>query len=170
MAISPPSDIINDVARAADPARYQAATQKLADGASALDGASFDDAMKSMAGQPLMAPGADIYMLRNALRNDAESTGAAKAKKAHQEFEAYILQTFVESMLPKDAENTYGKGNAGSIWKSMMAEQIGAQISKAGGIGIAKRLLDAQDGARSSDIRVPPTPASFSGQIESKKT
>ncbi|MBA1154701.1 rod-binding protein [Microvirga mediterraneensis] len=165
MAISPPSDIINDVARAADPARYQAASQKLLDGASALDGASFDDAMKSMAGQPLMASGADIYTLRNSLRNDAESASAARTQKAHQEFEAYILQTFVESMLPKDAENTYGKGNAGSIWKSMMAEQIGAQISKAGGIGIAKRLLDAQEPGRSSDIRVPPAPASFSGKV-----
>jgi len=165
MAISPPSDIINDVARAADPARYQAASQKLLDGASALDGASFDDAMKSMGGQPLMASGVDIYTLRNSLRNDAESASAARAQKAHQEFEAYILQTFVESMLPKDAENTYGKGNAGSIWKSMMAEQIGAQISKAGGIGIAKRLLDAQNTGRSSDIQVPPTPASYSGKV-----
>jgi hypothetical protein len=46
-------------------------------------------------------------------------------------------------MLPKDAENTYGKGSAGSIWKSMMAEQIGAQLSRAGGIGIAKHILGA---------------------------
>ncbi|WP_262027329.1 rod-binding protein [Microvirga sp. Mcv34] len=165
MAISPPSDIINDVARAADPTRYQAAAQKLLDGASALDGASFDDTMKSMAVQPLMASGADIYTLRNSLRNDSESSSAARTQKAHREFEAYILQTFVESMLPKDAENTYGKGNAGSIWKSMMAEQIGAQISKAGGIGIAKRLLDAQDAGHSSDIRLPPGPPSFAGKV-----
>ncbi len=34
----------------------------------------------------------------------------------------------------------YGKGNAGGIWKSMLAEQIGTQIAKAGGIGIAKML------------------------------
>ena len=142
MAISPPSDIVNDVARAADPARYQAAAQKLLDGASPVGGASFEDAVKA-AGQPLMAAGADIYTLRNSLRNDAESVEAAKAKKAHQDFEAFVLQTFVESMLPKDAENTYGKGSAGSIWKSMMAEQIGAQLSRAGGIGIAKHILGA---------------------------
>jgi peptidoglycan hydrolase FlgJ len=165
MAISPPSDIVSDVARAADPARYQAAAQKLLNGASAVDGASFEDAVKSVAGQPLMASGADVYTLRNSLRNDAEATGAAKAKKAHQEFEAYILQTFVESMLPKDAENTYGKGNAGSIWKSMMAEQIGAQLSRAGGIGIAKKLLDTREGGASADILVPPAPPSFSGKI-----
>jgi len=142
MAISLPSDIVQDVARAADPARYQAATQKLLDGAAPADGASFEDAIKSVAGRPLMA-GSDVYTLRNALRNDAESTAAQKTKQAHQEFEAYILQTFVESMLPKEAESTYGKGTAGSIWKSMLAEQIGAQISRAGGIGIAKSLLGA---------------------------
>ena len=141
MAISPPSDIVNDVARAADPARYQAAAQKLLDGASPVGGASFEDTVKAAAGQPLMAAGADIYTLRNSLRNDAESVEATKAKKAHQDFEAFVLQTFVESMLPKDAENTYGKGSAGSIWKSMMAEQIGAQLSRAGGIGIAKHIL-----------------------------
>jgi Rod binding domain-containing protein len=169
MAISPPSDIVNDVARAADPARYQAAAQKLLDGASAVDGVSFEDAVKSIAGQPLMASGADIYTLRNSLRNDAESTGAARAKKAHQEFEAYILQTFVESMLPKDAENTYGKGNAGSIWKSMMAEQIGAQISRVGGIGIAKQLLGSREGGLSADIQAPRATPSFSSKISPHK-
>ena len=144
MAISPPSDIISDVARAADPTRLQAASRKLTEGASPAEGASFDDAVKAAADRPLMMPGADIYSLRNSLRNDAETANADKVRKAHQDFEAYILQTFVESMLPKDAENTYGKGNAGSIWKSMLAEQIGGQLSKAGGIGIAERLLDAR--------------------------
>lgn len=169
MAISPPSDIVNDVARAADPARYQAAAQKLLDGASAVDGASFEDAVKSVAGQPLMATGADVYTLRNSLRNDAESASAARTKKAHQEFEAYILQTFVESMLPKDAENTYGKGNAGSIWKSMMAEQIGAQISRAGGIGVAKQLLGNRESGSSADIKVPQAAPSFPIKISPPK-
>jgi hypothetical protein len=167
MAISPPSDIVNDVARAADPARYQAAAQKLLDGAPIVDGASFEDAVKSVAGQPLMTSG--VYTLRNSLRNDAESASAARTKKAHQEFEAYILQTFVESMLPKDAENTYGKGNAGSIWKSMMAEQIGAQISRVGGIGIAKQLLGAREGGPSADILTPPVSPDFSGKISPQK-
>lgn len=144
MAISPPSDIINDVARAADPTRYQAAAQKLINGAAPVsDGAGFADAVQALSGRPMMA-GADVYTLRNSLRNDAESAEALRAKKAHQDFEAYILQTFVESMMPKESEAVYGKGSAGSIWKSMMAEQIGAQISKAGGIGIAKHLLNAQ--------------------------
>lgn len=140
MAISPPSDIVSEVASAADPARYQAAAQRLMQGASPADGASFDDAFKAALSRP-MAGGTDVYTLRTALRSDAEVSGASKAKKAHEQFEAYILQTFIESMMPKDAENTFGKGNAGAIWKSMMAEQIGAQVSKAGGIGLARSLF-----------------------------
>ncbi|WP_166802219.1 rod-binding protein [Microvirga pakistanensis] len=85
--------------------------------------------------------GADIYQIRNSMRNDAESAAAAKSKKTAQELEAFILQTFVESMLPKEAENTYGEGSAGSIWKTMMAEQIGAQVARSGGIGLAKYIL-----------------------------
>ncbi|MBM6580001.1 rod-binding protein [Microvirga sp. BT689] len=159
MAISPPSDIISDVARAVDPARLQAASRKLTEGASPVEGASFDDAVKAASEKSLMMSGTDIYSLRNSLRNDAESTGSAKARQAHQEFEAYILQTFVESMLPKDAENTYGKGNAGSIWKSMLAEQIGAQLSKAGGIGIAEKLFNARKPGSSTDApQVPGRP------------
>ncbi len=149
MAISPPSDIIADVARAADPLRYQAAAQRLSEGSSPVDNKGFDDALKAISPRPFAAGGADVYNLRNSLRNDAETTAATKAKKAHEEFEAYVLQTFVESMLPKDAENTYGKGTAGSVWKSMMAEQIGAQISKAGGIGIAKHLMKSSEERRS---------------------
>lgn len=169
MAISPPSDIVNDVARAADPARYQAAAQKLLEGASAVDGASFEDAVKSAAGQPRVGIGADVYTLRNSLRNDAESASAARTKKAHQEFEAYILQTFVESMLPKDAENTYGKGNAGAIWKSMMAEQIGAQISRSGGIGIAEKVLGQGKSGPSADIPAPQQSPVFPAKISPHK-
>lgn len=140
MAISPPSDILSEVARAADPARYQVAAQKLATGASAAGDASFDDAVRAMSARSV-GGGADIYQLRNSLRNDAETAAAEKARKSSQEFEAFILQTFVESMLPKNAENTYGKGTAGSIWKSMMAEQIGEQVARTGGIGIAQHIL-----------------------------
>jgi peptidoglycan hydrolase FlgJ len=139
MAISPPSDILSEVARAADPTRHQAATQSLLQGASPLGGPSFEDTVREVSARP-MSSGADIYQIRNSLRSDSQSA-AAKAKKTNQEFEAFVLQTFIESMLPKDAENTFGKGNAGSIWKSMMAEQIGAQVARAGGIGIADHIL-----------------------------
>jgi hypothetical protein len=43
-------------------------------------------------------------------------------------------------MLPKNAESVFGKGTAGGIWKSMMAEKLADQISRSGGIGIARKL------------------------------
>ncbi|EAU41515.1 hypothetical protein FP2506_13819 [Fulvimarina pelagi HTCC2506] len=57
-----------------------------------------------------------------------------------QEFESFALRSFVESMLPSEASNFFGSGTAGNIWRSMMAEQIGEQITRAGGIGIAEMV------------------------------
>ena len=51
---------------------------------------------------------------------------------------------FVESMLPKDASDVFGKGTAGTIWRSMLAEQIGNEMAKGNGIGIAKQLAKAR--------------------------
>ncbi|MEX6504995.1 rod-binding protein [Jiella sp. M17.18] len=57
-----------------------------------------------------------------------------------EQFEGFVLRSFVESMLPSDASEFFGKGTAGSIWKSMLAEQIGDEIAKNGGIGIAAAI------------------------------
>lgn len=143
MAISPPSDIISEVARAADPTRYQAATQSLLNGTAPAGETSFEDTVRAVSVRSAIG-GADIYQIRNSLRSGSEMNAESQAKKVSQDFEAFILQSFIESMLPKNAENTYGKGNAGSIWKSMMAEQISAQVAKAGGVGIASHILDAR--------------------------
>ena len=141
MAITPPSDIVNDVARAADPARFQKAAAKLAEGARPIDGSDFDDAMQMAGAAPLVSGGFDVYSARNTIKNSAEASQTDRSQQSLKEFEAYVLQTFIESMLPKESENTYGKGNAGSIWRSMMAEQIAGEVAKAGGVGIADYLL-----------------------------
>ncbi|KAB0264310.1 rod-binding protein [Microvirga brassicacearum] len=158
MAITLPSDIVNDVARAADPARYQAAAQKLSEGASAVDGASFDAAFES-AGTRMAFGGTDIYSLRNTLKNGPAFSAETKDKAAYQQFEAFVLQTFIESMLPKNAENTFGKGNAGAIWKSMMAEQLGSQIAKAGGVGIASKILASREAENHGPLLSQPVPS-----------
>jgi hypothetical protein len=43
-------------------------------------------------------------------------------------------------MLPKNATNVYGKGTAGEVWRSMLAERIGEELAKSGQIGVAERL------------------------------
>lgn len=62
------------------------------------------------------------------------------AKDVYSQLEAFIMQSFIQSMLPKDAASVYGKGTAGQVWKSMLAEKMGAEIARSGQLGIAKRL------------------------------
>lgn len=177
--INPPSDIILDVVRAADPGKQAQATQRLA--ALAGDGSgnphAFARAMEHSGRGPagaqtpfrpaeariamqnrdaLGAPGgtgaaAGSSDLRNRLdplagAGDSADTGRRAQATANQpmtpeqEFEAFILRSFVETMLPDDATASYGSGTAGDIWKGMQAEQIGNAMARSGGIGIAEQL------------------------------
>ena len=81
------------------------------------------------------------------------ATDRGQAPEAFQKFEAMVLQTFLQSMLPQDAESVYGKGIAGDMWKSFLAQELGQQMAKAGGIGIADRVLG--DYYMAQDQRVP---------------
>jgi len=141
MAINPPSDIVLDVARAADPARFQAASKRLSDLSSAPGASEFADVFKGTIARSSVRMPEDPYSIKTAFRNETVRSEAEKTASALQQFEAFILQSFVESMLPKDAGAVFGKESAGGIWKSMLAEQIGAQLAKAGGIGIASKVL-----------------------------
>lgn len=175
MAISPPSDIILDVARAADPERLKVATAKL-DRLAETAGTAFADLMPAVseAGNALVAladtapvvdpsPSApfDLHRARLRLQNEtalasrvdaAESLAGDRRSKTLESFEAMVLGTFIGSMLPEGAEGVYGSGTAGDVWKSMLSDQLGVQMARAGGIGIADRLAaghvaDASTGA-----------------------
>lgn len=65
---------------------------------------------------------------------------ASKQAEAFRQFESFILQSFIETMLPKNAESVFGKGTAGGVWKSILAEKLADQISRSGGIGIAQKI------------------------------
>jgi peptidoglycan hydrolase FlgJ len=120
VAISPPGDIVLDVMRAASPDKAQAARaqlQRLAQLAKTTD-SSFT--AEPAVGAPRAAAGAD---------------------NAFQKFEAMVLGTFFQSMLPSDSSAVYGEGLAGDMWKSILAQHLGEAVSERGGIGIANRLL-----------------------------
>jgi len=156
VSVQLPSDIVLDVARAADPSRYQAAVTKLTQ---AMPG-SFADALGAVAGARMgvaASPQPDPHAVLTRFRTAATLPAPRAKGTAAQQFEAFALQTFVESMLPRDAGAVFGKGNAGSIWKSMLAEQLGAQLAAAGGIGIA-RMIDAAHPEATSKTRVARTP------------
>ncbi|MEX0404164.1 rod-binding protein [Aquibium sp. LZ166] len=125
MAISPPSDIVLDVARAADPAALEAARARLMSIGGAKNAEAFSQAASSTA--------------------RAEQVGRVATRTpeadSYVKFEAMVLQNFIEKMLPSQAESVYGTGIAGEMWKSFLAQQIGTQMAEAGGIGIAKQVL-----------------------------
>jgi peptidoglycan hydrolase FlgJ len=145
MAIKPSSDIVLEVLKAADPVRAQATAQKL----SALSGdvGAADDFAKALDNAGAK-PAAPISVLENAgdmrdrLANlDVDAAKEQKAARTELDFEASMLKTFVDAILPKDESAVYGQGTAGDIWKSMLADQIARQIAKSGAFGISKRLF-----------------------------
>jgi hypothetical protein len=151
MTVAPIQDLIADVMAAADPASQRVATGKLERMASTTDrnfAAAVDQKIEAAGLQQKGAAAAD----GDASGNGAVADGSGHApiikstngKGAYRKFEAFILQMFVESMLPKDATDVFGKGTAGTVWRSMLAEQIGNEMSKGNGLGIAKQLAKSR--------------------------
>jgi peptidoglycan hydrolase FlgJ len=148
MSISPPSDIILDVARAADPGKMLAATERLVQlagdrGPDSSAFASLVDGMRKGRGPDRpFDPATAMVNLQNrqALANGGGLRSTLSPMTPHQQFEAFVLRSFVETMLPKDAEAVFGSGTAGDVWKGMLAEKIGDELARSGGIGIAEQL------------------------------
>lgn len=122
MAISPPSDIVLDVARAVEPETLEAARARLASRLPAAAG-----------------PG-ETFTVAEADRR-AGSAAVNATPEAYRKFEAMVLSNFTEAMLPKQADSVFGEGLAGNMWKSLLSQQLGTVIADRGGIGIAQSLL-----------------------------
>ena len=144
MAISPPSDLILDVVRAADPSDVAAAQATMKANRAAFAATSLADKGNGFDNAVTILNGA----ASKAKLDHASAKGAGTTPEVYQKFEAVILQNFIKEMLPEDSEAVYGKGNAGSIWKSMMAEQIGNVMSERGGVGIADQMYSESLAAR----------------------
>jgi hypothetical protein len=65
----------------------------------------------------------------------------SKTPESFKKFEAMVLQTFIQNMLPKEGTAVYGKGVAGDMWKSLLAEKVADVMAERGGIGISDRVL-----------------------------
>ena len=74
-------------------------------------------------------------------------------------FEAMVLQTFIQNMLPKDGAAFYGKGMAGDMWKSLLAEKVAEVMADRGGIGIADRVLGDRYAAEARPVAQTAAPA-----------
>jgi Rod binding domain-containing protein len=167
MTIAPASDIVLDALMAADPARSRAAAEKLSQmrpsragdfdtaitGADGAQQASRSAAAGAVSREALAAQG--LLAQRSPPQIDAAASGRATIPPAYRKFEAFVLQTFIESMLPRGSAVNFGKGVAGDVWRSMLAEQLGTAVAKSGGVGIAKFLAAAHPGDAPSDRKMP---------------
>jgi hypothetical protein len=150
VSIKPPSDIVLDVAKAADPASSAAATERLAriGGDSGKSDPAFADvmsevetappvAMEANAGAPIPVHTGSAPLLRQPQFSEAPVDAETKA---YQGFQAVLLQNVLSMMLPESSD-FFGEGSAGEIWRSMLAEQLGNALSKKMDLGIMPRYL-----------------------------
>jgi hypothetical protein len=152
MTVAPIQDLIVDVMAAADPAAQRIAASKLERLGAAGDpnfAASIDDKIGAAALEKTAASAAangapDDVTLAAGTGHAPMLKAASSDSAAYRKFEAFVLQMFVESMLPKDSDSAFGKGMAGTVWRSMLAEQISNEMAKGNGVGIAKQLAKSR--------------------------
>lgn len=123
MAVDFPSDLVLDVARAAGPAGTRTLEARLNAGGSADRASGVGESARSGTHYSRVAQGA----------------GAAEAGK---KFEAMLLSSMIEDMMTDTGESYFGGGFAGDVWKSMMAEQIAAQVAEGADLGIASKVAN----------------------------
>jgi flagellar protein FlgJ len=144
MAISPPSDIVLDVVRAADPTRQQVAFERLQRMGSGVAGTQFaaavDEAAPAASAPGLAGAREKFASLAPAKLHSAANTAETKSAKTMQQFEAQVISTFIEQMMPEASANNFGSGTAGGVWRSMLSEQIANQVAKAGVLGIREKV------------------------------
>lgn len=182
MAISTKTDIVLGVSLAADPLKYMEAMERLRQ----LDpgqGGDFSSVLSEQGAHGRNA-GSTGDLSQGAGPEDALGTGpqvptpaqapvrrkASGPKDVYGQLEAFVMQTFIQSMLPKDATAVFGKGTAGEVWRSMMAEKMGAEAARSGKLGIASRLAKAHLNSGLTAREAQPVPAPLASTIKSAPT
>ncbi len=150
MAISPVSDLILDVARAADPQKATAASRALAADAPASSGFSSSN-FSSVLNQAQSPVDLSRYAYHNAGLDAAPPK--SPEQKAAIGLESVLLKSFVDEMIPKDEADVFGSGVAGDVWRSMLADKIADEMAKSGALKISERLFAThQDLLQSSTV------------------
>ena len=136
MSINPVSDIVLDVASAADPVKSGAAAERLSRGEATTSVSinGFDNVLANAATPPQASPGiagggGGTKFSRVLPRVDARTN-------AYKGLEQLVLKNLLESMLPKESVAIFGGGTAGEIWRSFLADQLATQVGKTVNLGI----------------------------------
>ena len=65
----------------------------------------------------------------------------AQVRQTAEDFEAFFLGQMLQPMFANlDAAPPFGGGHSERIWRSMMVDEFGKSMAKAGGIGIADSI------------------------------
>jgi peptidoglycan hydrolase FlgJ len=139
VSISPVSDIVFDVAMASDPAKYQAAAEKLSTGSagSYVEKNRFDLVLRNTV--------ASVPDTRNnnfgtqSLAGPKPPKSADESKKAYKGVEQLVLKNLVETLLPKNSSVLFGSSTAGDVWRSLLADHLASEIGKTVELGTARR-------------------------------
>jgi flagellar protein FlgJ len=138
VSISPISDIVMDVARAADPVKSRAAAEKLSRG-EASNQASIGDFGKVLTNASTTRH-ASLTSFGGGGTKSPEILPRTDARtKAYRGLEQLVLKNLVESMLPKESGAFFGTGTAGDIWRSFLADQLATQAGKTVDLGIGRQ-------------------------------
>jgi hypothetical protein len=138
VSINPISDIVLDVARAADPLRSRAATDKLSRGEAAnqVSSGGFDHMLTNATGARQASQ--NSFVSGNTKSSEISPRMDARTK-AYKGLEQLVLKNLVESMLPKDSGAFFGTGTASDIWRSFLADQLATQVGNTVDLGIVHK-------------------------------
>lgn len=175
VAISTKTDIVLGVSLAADPLKHMEALERLRQ----LDPSKQSEFSSLLADQG-KSNGSPSDPSSSSGPEDALNTGPpvpetarasvrrkAGPKDVYGQLEAFIMQTFIQSMLPSNATSVFGKGTAGEVWKSMLAEKLGGEVARSGQLGIASRLAKMHLGAAVPGRETQATPPPVTATIRS---
>jgi flagellar protein FlgJ len=146
MSLSPSTDLVLEVSRAADPARAAAVREKLTALSDAAPTPADNDGFKAALGS---AAGATAPV------SPRPGAPLSAAKKAQHMLESAFLTQFLDEMLPKDTPSAFGQGYAGDMWRSMLAQRVADQIAASGRLGIGDKLFANRPIAERGDLLSP---------------
>lgn len=77
-----------------------------------------------------------------ALPTMPKTTDLNKMREKAQEFEAVFLSQMLKPVFESiDTDGPFGGGQAEGMWRSLMVDEYGKSMAKAGGIGLADSVM-----------------------------
>ena len=116
---------------------------------------------------------ASLNVAQPAVRAPGATANFARAQQAAKEFEGvFITQMLGQMFSGIETDKTFGGGEGETMFRSLMLDQYGKQISSQGGIGLASnittQLLKHQEAAQSAESNANPVAAVLEKSADTK--